>query len=70
VALSNVMAIHGPDSLRARNQRAAAVEKITVVVRESIADFKEAAPALVQSLSHGAWAKLKRDENRRRRGMK
>ena len=49
---------------------AAAVEKIVVVVRESIADFKGAAPALVQSLSEGAWAKLKRDENRRRKRMK
>jgi hypothetical protein len=41
-----------------------------VAVRESIADFKEAAPALVQSLSDDAWAKLKRDENRRRREKK
>jgi hypothetical protein len=48
----------------------AAIGKITAVVRESIADFKAAAPALVQSLSHDEWAKLKRDEDRRRREMK
>jgi hypothetical protein len=49
---------------------AAALEKIMAAVRETIADFKDAAPALVQGLSDGEWAKLKRDENRRRRRMK
>jgi hypothetical protein len=49
---------------------AGAVEKIMAVVHESIADFKAAAPALVQSLSDDEWAKLKHDEDRRRRAMK
>jgi hypothetical protein len=40
------------------------------VVRESIADFKAAAPALVQSFSDDEWAKLKADEDRRRQAMK
>jgi hypothetical protein len=48
---------------------AIAIEKIMTVVRESIADFKAAAPALVQSLSDDEWTKLKRDEDRRRRAM-
>jgi len=45
---------------------AAAVEKITAVVGECIAEFKAAAPALVQSFSDEEWAKLKGDEDRRR----
>jgi len=45
---------------------AAAVEKITAAVREVIADFKAAAPSLVQSLSDDEWTKLKADEDRRR----
>jgi hypothetical protein len=48
---------------------AAALEKIMAAVRETIADFKDAAPPS-QGLSDGEWAKLKRDENRRRRRMK
>jgi hypothetical protein len=47
-----------------------AVGKAMEAVRERIADFKAAAPALVQSLSDDEWAKLKHDENRRRRAMK
>jgi hypothetical protein len=46
---------------------AALIEKIIAAVREAIADFKGAAPALVQSLSDGEWKKLKDDEDRRRR---
>jgi hypothetical protein len=49
---------------------AAALETIMTAVREIIADFKGAAPALVQSLLDDEWAKLKRDENRRRKRMK
>jgi hypothetical protein len=49
---------------------ATAVEKITAVVHESIADFKAVAPALVQSLSDDEWAKLKRDEDCRRRKVR
>ena len=45
---------------------AAAVEKITAVVRECIAEFKAAAPALVQSLSDEEWTKLSGDEDCRR----
>jgi hypothetical protein len=44
---------------------AAAVERITVVMRECIAEFKAAAPALVQGFSDDEWAKLKHDEDRR-----
>jgi hypothetical protein len=44
----------------------AAVEKITAVVRECIAEFKAAALALVQSFSDAEWAKLRGDEDRRR----
>jgi hypothetical protein len=44
----------------------AAVQKIAAVVRESIADFKAAAPALVQSLSREEWEALKRREDHRR----
>jgi hypothetical protein len=46
---------------------AMAVEKIMTVVREVIADFKAAAPTLVKTLSDDEWAKLKADEDRRRR---
>lgn len=49
---------------------AAAVEKITAVVRESIPRYKAALPDLVRMLSDGEWTKLKRDENRRRQKMK
>jgi hypothetical protein len=45
---------------------ATAVEKITAVVHECIAEFKTAAPALVQSFSDEEWAKLKYDEDYRR----
>jgi hypothetical protein len=45
----------------------AAVEKIIAAVHGSIAEFKAVAPAVVQSLSDDEWAKLKGDENRRRR---
>lgn len=46
---------------------AAAIERIQATVRESVADFKAAAPALVQSLSDDEWKKLKADEDHRRR---
>jgi hypothetical protein len=49
---------------------ATAVERITAVVHESIADFKSAAPALVQSLSDDEWTKLKHDEDCRRRRVR
>src|SRR5215472_19354257 len=42
---------------------AAAVEKITTAVREVIADFKAAAPSLVQSLSDG---EMDKTQSRRR----
>ena len=47
-----------------------AVEKIMAAVRDSIANFKAAAPVLVKTLSDDEWTKLKRDEDRRRQAMK
>jgi hypothetical protein len=49
---------------------AAAVEKITAAVHESIPRYKAALPDLVRMLSDDEWMKLKRDENRRRKRMK
>jgi hypothetical protein len=51
-------------------QLRAVVEKIIAAVHGGIADFKAAAPALVQSLSDDEWTKLKQDEDRRRRATK
>jgi Skp family chaperone for outer membrane proteins len=51
-------------------QLAMAVEKIMAAVRDSIANFKAAAPALAKTLSDDEWTKLKRDEDRRRQAMK
>jgi hypothetical protein len=48
----------------------AAVEKITAAMRESVPRYKAALPDLVRMLSDAEWAKLKRDENRRRGRMK
>jgi hypothetical protein len=45
---------------------AALVEKITAAVHASVPRYKAAISDLVQMLSDAEWAKLKRDENRRR----
>jgi len=47
---------------------AAAVEKVTAAVHASVPRYKAALPDLVRMLSDDEWAKLKRDENCRRRG--
>jgi len=52
------------------NELAAAVEKITAAVNESVPRYKAALPDLVRMLSDDEWTKLKRDENRRRQRMK
>jgi hypothetical protein len=48
---------------------AAAVEKVTVAVRESIPKLKAAIPVLLPEFSDEEWAKIKQDEDCRRRGM-
>jgi hypothetical protein len=49
---------------------AAAVERITAAVNESVPRYKAALPDLVRILSGDEWAKLKCDEDRRRKRMK
>jgi hypothetical protein len=49
---------------------AAALEEAMTAVRESVPRYTAALPDLARMLSDDEWAKLKRDENRRRKRMK